>query len=208
MSSSTCGRLDGRGQKKGLLRGRGLLLAAVGGLTPESPGGRRGFQWTGAPRSATALAASRASWLPPSSGRSARCSVFWARPEAPARRTGPPGPRPIRSLPLASAAATRAAPGASPGPGRAAGACDHPCRPPEVSGPQAGAGRAATPRRARPLPRRGPRCCSGSGRARTWPLAAPLARRHPLECGGCCRPATPERARCRAPPWPPSESCE
>lgn len=63
---------------------------AAGGLILGFPGGRRGYQLTEAPRSATALAASRASWLPLSSvcparwlRGSRRCSVFLAWSDAP-----------------------------------------------------------------------------------------------------------------------------
>lgn len=135
---------------------------AGGGLIPVFRGGHRGCLRTRAPRSATALSANRASWVPPGpycSDRwrdwSRRCSVFAGQPDALARLCGSPLPTAIPKLLLASGASTRVAllaggsmlklKPASLDRDTEAAACCQASRSPEVSGAKAWRGSAARP---------------------------------------------------------------
>lgn len=192
-----------------------------GGLRPAFPGGHRGCRWTGAPRSAIAPSASRASWVPPRSycsdrrrdwGR--RCSLSAGRPGAlaAARLPGFPLAKLFRSLLPASAASTAVARRLG-GPGmlrltfldqdkeeEAACRAWHPL---QVSGAEAWLSSAARPPPARS--RRGPRRCSESS---TAPASASVwAARRP-GCGACCRRGPPGCAPSPRPPGSWSESSE
>lgn len=192
---------------------------AAGGLILGFPGGRRGYQLIEAPRSATALAASRASWLPLSSvcparwlRGSRRCSVFLAWSDAPLRPTGLL-PQLFLNLLHASGASTGealVAAGqrlwqASLTPGKEEGGACHLFHSPEVSGTQVGPGFAA--RQHPPCPQLDLLCCLGTKMDQSWLQAAwsPCCR---PGCGECCRHVTPEGGHCTAPRWPPSESSE
>lgn len=196
------------------------LAPAAGGLILGFPGGRRGYQSTEAPRSATALAASRASWSPLSSAcpahwlrGSRRCSVFLAWSDAPLRPAGLL-PQLFLNLLHASGASTgEEAPvaaglrmwQASLTPGKEEGGACHLYHSPEVSGTQAGPGFAARPHP--PCSRPGLLCCLGTKMSQTWLQAAwpPCCR---PGCGECCRHVTPEGGHCTAPRWTLSESSE
>lgn len=85
----------------------------MGGLIPVFPGGHRGCRLIRAPRFATALSASRASWVPPRSycfdhwsDWSRRCSVFAGQPDALAQLFGFPLAKLFRRLLLVSEAST------------------------------------------------------------------------------------------------------
>lgn len=208
--------------------GRGCFFFWEGGLQLLAgrfilgfPGGRRGCQLTGAPRSATALAASRASWPPPSSAcparrlrGSRRCSVFLAWLDVLLRLAGLLLLQLFPNLLHASGASTGEAPGAagprrpwqaSLTPGKEAGGACHLCHFPEVFGTQAGPGFAARP--LPPHPRPGLPYCLRTKMAQTWLQAAWTPCRRP-GCGECCRHATREGGHCTVPRWSPSESSE
>lgn len=193
---------------------------AAGGLILGFPGGHRGCQSTRAPRSATALAASRASWLPLSSAcpahwlrGSRRCSVFLAWSDVPLRPAGLLLPQLfLNLLPASGASIGEALVAAGPRSWQASltlgkvegGAC-HLYHSPEVSGTQLGPGFAARPHP--PCPRPGLPCCLRTKMAQTWLQAAWTPCRRP-GCGECCRHVTPEGGHCTAPRWPLSESSE
>lgn len=159
------------------------------GLIPAFPGGHRGCLRTRAPRSAAALSANRASWVPPSPycsdrwrGPSRCCSELAGQPDAPAGLLGFPLPRAILKLLLASGASTGGALRAG-GPrltpqlasrarDKEAAACSRASPFPEVSGAKAWRGLAARPRSGRS--RRGLPCCSESNTAPTWAWPAQI----------------------------------
>lgn len=190
------------------------------GLIPVFPGGHRGCRWTRAPRSATALSASQASWLHPGpycSDRrrdsSRRCSVLAGRPDARAQLPGFPLPKLILSLLLASDASTTVALRAG-GPmlklasldrGKEEVASCRASRSPEVSGAVTWRGSAA---RLHPAcSRRGLRHCSESNTAPTLVRPAPISCRRPGR-QTCCRRGTREGEPCTPRSWPRSESSE
>lgn len=200
---------------KGWFLEGGLQLLA-GGLIPGFLGGHRDCQLTGAPKSATALAASRASWPPPSSvcppahwlRGNRRCSVFLVWPDAFLRPVG----LLLRLFPNlhASGASTGEAQRAggprsrqaSLIPGKEEGGACHLCHSPEVSGTQAEVSGTLPPR-----PRPCLLCCLRTRMAQTWLQAAWTPCHHP-GCGECCRHATQEGGHCTVPQWSPSESSE
>lgn len=197
----------------------GEWAPAAGGLIRGFPGGRRGCQLTEAPRSATALAASRASWPPPSSACPARwlrgsrhCSVFFAWLVALLRPLGILLLQLFPNLLHASGASIGEIPvaagrmwQASLTPGKEEGGACHLCHSPEVSGTQARPGCVARPHPPCPLP--GLPCCLETSMAQTW-LQAAWPPCHYPGCGECCRHVTPEGGHCSAPQWLLSESSE